>query len=385
MVVCLMALLARAEPPLLSTSEPMPTRARVVIVQDNNATESFRAQHDHVVSLVQSGITKFTGKTNSNEAWQSLAGPQDVIGIKVYSAPGSQVGTRVAIVEGIIEGLLAAGFQSRRLIVWDRRYSDLRRAGFTELAARYGVRVEGSVETGWDTNTFYDSPLLGQLVYGDLEFQKRAEPTSPTPGVPDSHALIIGRKSYVTRLLTKEITKVINVSPLLNHNSVGVSGNLYSLAIGSVDNVLRFEGERGKLAVAVPEIYALPAVGDRVVLSIVDALVCQYQGERLGYLHYSAALNQLRFSKDPVALDSLSLEELSGQRTRTLDQGSTRTNRADLYRNAELLELGIAEPQRIDIEKFNFGGGAASAQSSTNLTKSSASEPVNTVRPPPAE
>ena len=37
------------------------------------------------------------------------------------------------------------------------------------------------------------------------------------------------------------MTKIINVTPLLNHNLAGVSGILYGLAIGSVDNTLRFE------------------------------------------------------------------------------------------------------------------------------------------------
>jgi len=54
---------------------------------------------------------------------------------------------------------------------------------------------------------------------------------------------------------------------------------------------------------AVPEIYALPVLSDRVALNIVDALICQYQGEERSLLHYTAALNQLRFSRDPVALE----------------------------------------------------------------------------------
>ncbi|HTD87763.1 MAG TPA: DUF362 domain-containing protein, partial [Candidatus Binatia bacterium] len=110
------------------------------------------------------------------------------------------------------------------------------------------------------------------------------------------------------------MTKIIQLTPLLNHNTAGVCGNLYSLAMGSVDNTARFEGETRQMATAVPEIYALEALGDKVVLSIVDALICQYQGEEQGLLHYSIALNELRLSKDPLALDILSLQELDWQR-----------------------------------------------------------------------
>jgi hypothetical protein len=49
----------------------------------------------------------------------------------------------------------------------------------------------------------------------------------------------VGRRSFVSKLLTQDITKLINVTPMLNHNSAGVTGHLYSLAFGSVDNVYR--------------------------------------------------------------------------------------------------------------------------------------------------
>src|SRR6185369_5874128 len=111
-----------------------------------------------------------------------------------------------------------------------------------------------------------DNPILGQLVWSDLEFGRKGDG--------------VGRKSFVSKLLVQGMTKIINITPLLNHNSAGVCGNLYSLAAGSVDNVLRFESDSRRLATAVPEIYALPSIGDRVVLNITDALICQYHGEQ---------------------------------------------------------------------------------------------------------
>jgi hypothetical protein len=53
------------------------------------------------------------------------------------------------------------------------------------------------------------------------------------------------------------------------------------------------------MSTAVPEIYALPSLSDRVILNVTDALVCQYQGEHLPLLHYAKPLNELRFSTDP--------------------------------------------------------------------------------------
>jgi hypothetical protein len=333
-LACVLPLLARSETPSATPNVALP---RVVIVEDVRATEAFKPQPDVVRALVQRGITNFTGRADAAAAWRSLVGPQDVVGIKVFSTPGPQVGTRPSVVAGVIEGLLAAGIPAKGIIIWDRQLSDLRAAGFGDVARQYGVRLAGSLDSGWDETQFYEFALLGQLVFGDLEFGRKEER--------------LGRKSFVTRLLTTNVTKIINVSPLLNHNSIGVCGNLYSLALGSVDNTMRFEGDAAKLAQAVPEIYALPALGERVVLNIVDALVCQYQGEHLLRLHDSVALNQLRFSSDPVALDVLSVQEINAQRVRAAEALAARTNRLDLYRNAALLELGSADANRIDLRE----------------------------------
>jgi len=154
----------------------------------------------------------------------------------------------------------------------------------------------------------------------------------------------------VSRLVTGQMTKIINITPLLNHNLVGVSGNLWGLALGNVDNTLRFETDADRLATAVPEIVALPQLGDRVVLNIVDALICQYQGEERGMLHYSTPLNQLWFSTDPVALDVLAIQELDSQR-RAARVLAPKTS-LELYQNASLLEIGISDPRRIDVRRL---------------------------------
>jgi hypothetical protein len=284
--------------------------------------------------MVDRGITTLTGKPTVPEAWRSLVSTQDVVGLKVYSVPGPNAGTRPAVVAAVIEGLLAAGLPPQHIVVWDKQTTDLRLAGFFDLAEQYGIRVEGSAQRSWDPRTFYESSLLGNLLWGDLEFGQKGKG--------------IGRRSYVSKLVSQELTKIINITPLLNHNLIAVSGNLYSLAIGSVDNVVRFESDPDRLANAVPEIYALPALSDHVVLNIVDALICQYEGEEHGELHYSATLNELRFSRDPVALDVLSVQDMERQRG-TANPALAKRN-MDLYNNAALLELGVSDLKRIQVE-----------------------------------
>lgn len=314
-------------------------RARVLIVENPNATYQYQPDDASVQAMVDRGVTNFTGKPTVAAAWRSLVATQEVVGIKVYSTAGPINGTRPAVVAAVIRGLLEAGVPPKHIIIWDRNSGDLRAAGFFKLAARFGVRAVGSAEAGYDPTNFYlpDTPIIGQLVWGDFEFGKKG---------PD-----VGKKSFVSKLVTRHITKIISIAPLLNQDSAGVCGHLYGLAMGSVDNTLRFQGDAGRLAVAVPEIYALPALGDHVVFNITDALIGQYAGGSKGLLQYSTVLNQLWFSRDPVALDTLAIQELD--RERQLIGAPGFALNPDLYANAALLQLGVNDPARIQVEQLH--------------------------------
>jgi len=311
-------------------------RAKVVIVQDPLATDAFQPRPARVRAMVDRGVIAVTGKAKIADAWLSLISTNDTVGIKVFSEPGPNSGTRPAVVAAVIEELRAAGLPADHIIIWDKHQTDLRLAGYFELARRLGVRVAGSAESGYDEKVFYDTPLLGNLVWGDFQFGKTGEG--------------IGRKSFVSKLVTTQMTKIVNITPLMNNNEAGVFGNLFSLATGSVDNIARFESDHDRLATAIPEIYALPALSDHVVLNITDALICQYLGEERSLLHYSAILNELRFSKDPVALDVLSLQELASQR-KLADVQEVKAS-PDLFNNAALLELGVSDLKNIDVTKI---------------------------------
>ncbi len=296
--------------------------------------DAFTPRADIVRGMVERGIRAHTGKATVAEAWRAVVKTNDVVGLKVFSAPGHTSGTRPAVVAAVVEGLLAAGLPRTHIIIWDRQLVDLRIAGYFELAERYGVRIASAASAGWDDKTYYENSLLGNLVWGDAEFGRKGDS--------------VGRKSFVTKLVAREITRHISIAPMMNHNLAGVGGHFYSLALGSVDNTLRFESTSRALAEAVPEIFNLPAIYDHLALCITDALICQYQGEQRTLLHYAKSLNQLRFSKDPVALDTLSLAELEAQRQQA-GVPSVKFS-TDLYKNAALLDLGVSDARQIRVD-----------------------------------
>jgi hypothetical protein len=312
--------------------------ARVVTVENQGAVSDFQPDAAVVQTMMNRGLTNFTGKATVAAAWRSLVSTQDVVGIKVLATDGELSGTRPVVVAAVIRGLLDAGLPPANIIIWDKHADDLRAAGFFKLAAQLGVRAAGAAESGYDPTNFYlpDTAVIGSLVYGDLEFGKKGEG--------------VGRKSFVSKLVSRQITKIISVAPLLNENDIGACGQLYSLALGGVDNTFRFEGDPDRLAVAVPEIYALPALGDRVALDITDALIGQYEGSSHGLLQYSFVLDQLWFSRDPVALDTLAIKELERERL-ALNAPESRPS-LELYANAALLQLGVNDPAKIQVVKI---------------------------------
>src|SRR5205823_6167723 len=79
--------------------------SRVLILEDPAATRAFAPQAGAIREMVSEGITRFTSKSSIKAAWLSLVSTQDVIGLKVHSAPGRDSGTRPAVVAAFIETL----------------------------------------------------------------------------------------------------------------------------------------------------------------------------------------------------------------------------------------------------------------------------------------
>lgn len=314
-----------------------PAKVLIHSVSDPRATSAFVPDPARVRDLVERGLVAMSGKTNVAAAWKVWIKPDDVVGFKVLSAPGALTGTRPAVVEALVESLIRAGHPASRIVIWDRQARDLKAAGFQELAARLGVRCTATTDAGWDGNQFYESAVQGKLVYGDLEFGK-------------GDRFSVGRRSHVSRLLTKEVTRIIPVTPLLTHHSGGIYGHLLSLAFGSVDNMYRFESDPSRTEEAVPELCALDDLMPKVAFGVTDALVGQVRGDDKARLHDTIALNELRFGSDLVALDVTSMSDVVGARKAYPIEGE-RPLRTDLFFNAELLELGVANTNRIEVSR----------------------------------
>ena len=316
-----------------------PPKPRIVLVEDKSALREFEVDNARVAEMVTEGMRRLTGRPSGAAAWLSLVTPADTVGIKVNSVPGPIGGTRKAVVDAVVRGLLEARLRPDRIIIWDQSLASLRAAGTTAWPSGTACGWPGAATPAGMSRSFTSRRSWARWSRATLDFKRGKENAS--------------RKSHLSRLLTGELTRIISVCPLINHNQAGVSGHVVGLVDGSMDNSRRFRLDSSTLSVAVPEILALEDaeqrryLGDRLVLNITDALFCQYLGQSKCLLHYTAGLGQLRFSTDPVALDVFSIEELKRQRKR-LEVDYSPPDSA-LYKNAALIQLGVSDPARREV------------------------------------
>ncbi len=231
-------------------AQEKPAGARVVIVEQPGTCRApvrkpayFQPQPEAVHQLLEEGLRRWTGATNSRAAWRQLVSTNDVIGIKIAAEAGPIIGTRPAVVRAVVNGLLAAGIPARQIILWDRHDDPLHAGGYFQLAKELGVGIESAARAGYEPQLFHDEAVFGLLDRGDLDFGKQEG----------------SRHSHVTKLVTRRLDKIIQISSLLQHPVAGVEGNLYGLAMGGADNTRRFQGLRPFLHNVVPNLYRLTA------------------------------------------------------------------------------------------------------------------------------
>ena len=248
--------------------------------------------------MVDALVRTVTGRADSATAWRDLAGPEDTVGIKVTTAGGLYFSTRRGVVAAVASGLKEAGVHN--IIVWDRNSSTLRECGFTPQ--RLGCEVRAiDPPRGWDREASLQAPVLGKLIWGDLLFSEKL------PATADS---LLSSKSHLCTILSRDVTRFINIPALSDEPGCGVGGALHSAVVGNIDNWRRFTvfGESGAAAIA--DAYSDPRIGGKCVLHILDALAVTYGGGPGPNPQHSVIHNTLYASRDPVAVDSTGLRLL---------------------------------------------------------------------------
>lgn len=256
-------------------------------------------------------IMQLTGKTTVAAAWQSLVGSKDRVGIKVAASGGPVSGTNPELVDAIVAGLAEAGIPPSHIIVWDRNLQDLVAAGYRRDGLRYQLRWVDPA-TGYDPKAQVSAPVLGKLIWGDSGFgNKSGSRFTDVLGVGDQ----LSSKSCYSNVLSKEVTKVINVPSLTDSFLTGVNGALANMVLPNLDNWRRFTKPPSFGDPYLAEIYADGIIKDKVILTVMDGLVLQYAGGPFANPGFLVDHFTIYASKDPVAIDSIAVRLLDEARS----------------------------------------------------------------------
>lgn len=338
--------------PRTEHSLPGPFPGKVVELHNPKAMVEGKPVPEVVQSMFEEGLGQLTGMS-LEESFALFFQKEDVVGIKVNPVGPGLINTRLELVDAIIGWLTANGIKRENIIIWDRFDYMLADAGYTP--ERYpGIGIEGlqtmdeAAATGESED---DSHWLGEdgSHVSAKKFDKDVYYWADVEGPKDKAHLnqhVFNEKySYFGNLLTKKLTKMINV-PVLKNTGNGISVATKNLGYGAICNTARLH--QPLFFDVCTEVLAFPAIRDKLVLNITDGLRAQYDGGPMPAAKFVYVFNTLFFATDPFASDMICHQLLVEKRKSMKVKVNEHPRYTDYLRYAERLELGVVDQERIE-------------------------------------
>lgn len=295
--------------------------------------------------MVNRLVVAVTGQKDLARAWSSLISPNDKVGIKISAAGGGLFTTHRDVVNAIVDGVVSVGVPRHSIVVWDRSITRVQEAGYRPGAEGYQMKAIAPRD-GYDPKAIFTGPIAGKLIWGDLDF-RNDQGLIPL----NSEREQISNESHFARIVSSEVTKIINV-PVMSDNAMsGLAGCLYNVTVPNIDNWRRFAQPDNFGAVAIVELFDNQFIGKKVVLNLMDGLVAQYAGGPQSQPNFSVHHATLLASKDPVAIDAIALQRIEDWRKKAAFPPAGRL--AGYLTMAAQAGLGIADPARIEIRNVD--------------------------------
>ena len=328
-----------------ATAAP-PPKSVVWFARDDEAIDKLDENPAVTRRMVDALVLGVTGQPDTAKAWRSLVSPKDRVGIKVSASGGRNFATHFGVVDAVLDGLERAGIPRKQIILWDRDAAGLRAAGFTSKRLGCDVRAIDPPR-GWDRDATFSAPVLGKLIWGDLLF---VEKQKHALGQKLTEADQLSSTSHFATIVSRDVTKIINLAVLSDEAGCGVAGALYNVTVPNVDNWRRFVQASGVASDSIPAIYAGERIRAKVVLHIVDGLAAQFAAGPGGDPNYAFAHATIYAGRDPVALDATSLRLMEGWRkeAKLPPIGA----RGEWLKAAEAAGLGVFAEDRIELRQI---------------------------------
>ena len=282
--------------PAATPGMPGPFPGRVVKVKSDKCVDTTtNTANDQVVrEMMAQGMRALTGAATTADAWRWFFTPSDVVGIKVNCGGYPNCISAYEIVAETVRQLTTLGVPVSQIYIYERFQNQMDECNYaahvpegvqTVAAERANRNADNS---GYDPETYLEANLFGE------------EDT----------------RSSMMRLVSKRLTKIINVPNIKDHGASGATGCLKNIAYGSFSNVARTH-QRGKTHTYsfIGTLASMEPIRSRTVLQIMDGIRGVWHGGPFArttkYLFYP---KQIMFATDPVAIDRLLLDIVDNER-----------------------------------------------------------------------
>ena len=339
-----------AKVPRNKNSLPGKYPGRVSRVNHPGAIVDNKILEDQSYLMIERAMLDLTGEKNLKKAWRQFVSPGERIGLKVNPVAGKTLTTSHAVTRSIIKQLEESGIKRDNIIIWDRRLMQLHETGYTE--ENYpGIRIMGTEQQD-EEGLFYDSD--GKL-FGEKMIDKDWYYWADVEGEYDEYTIPYmvngGKYSYFTRIVTKELDKIINV-PILKNAGATVTNAMKNLAYGSVTNTGRLHAQLWGETCA--HVCAFAPLRDKVVLNIVDGLKGCFNGGPGANPQFFCNYNTILAGSDPVAVDRIAHEIVVAKRIQEGIQKEDNPRASAFLDIAESLELGVSRREMIEVKEVNI-------------------------------
>jgi hypothetical protein len=282
--------------PSATPGMPGPYSGRVVAVKSEKSVNTSTGQaNDEVVrEMMARGMRTLTGAGTTPDAWRRFFQPADIVGIKVNCGGYPFCISAYEIVAEVVRQLIGIGVPASQIYVYERFQNQMDECNYTAhlpqgVQAVAAERANRNADnSGYDPATYLEADLFGE------------EDT----------------RSNMMRLVSRRLTKIINIPNMKDHGATGVTGCLKNIAYGSFSNVARTH-QRGKSHTysVVGTLASIEPLRSRTVLQIMDGLRGVWHGGPFArttrYVFYP---RQIMFGTDPVAIDRLLLDIIETER-----------------------------------------------------------------------
>jgi len=376
-------------------------KSRVVSVAADNVLKGETYDPLVVHKMFDRGLKELTGEKTLRNAWSSMFGPDDVVGVKINCIAWPKVSSSQASIDEVVAGLKSGGVRENNVIIWDHADGAFRRTALKVNRSSQEVRVHGNSPAaatlvpwveGYDRKVYLDlefgtlrkyRELIGRNFTKDgtqreifnsltwlwmliaqgnekarkyeTEIRRLYTDYNDREGIKKIAEEVADMfnnveiedesRSYFSNIVTQDITKLINI-PVLKHNEdSGVTLCTKNIALGVTTNKVRFHLDYCARAIA--EIMSFPCIKDKLALNIGEAAkisTVSVVGQKMAFD------NRIFFSRDPVAMDLIGLDLLEEKRR---EQGLEPIRDISTHVAACAKKgVGTGDPRQIDLREI---------------------------------